>query len=86
MAMARLMRQIQKQASQEGRGEAVLVAFRQIVHRLRHNPLGLGEPLFNLPALRLQIRCVVGRPLVVDFAVNKDHFLVFIKGIKMLGM
>lgn len=84
--MAKLLRQIQKQASREGRGEAVLKAFRQIVHRLRHDPFGLGEPLFHLPALRLQVRCVVVRPLVIDFAVNKDQSLVFIKGIKLLGM
>ena len=84
-AMADRLRQIQRQASLEGRGEAVLAAFRQIVQRLERDPLDFGEPLYRLPALRLRVRQGAFRPLFVDFAVHEDRPLVFIKGIKLLS-
>jgi hypothetical protein len=33
----------------------------------------------------MQVRTIVIRPLVVDFAVCEDHPLVFIKGVKLLA-
>ncbi len=83
--VARSLRQLQHQASESGRGAAVVEAFREIVRRLRHDPFHTGEPLYRLPALRMQLRCCVIRPLVVDFAVCEDKPLVFIKGAKLLS-
>ena len=41
----------------------VLTAIRTISQRLSHDPVEFGEPLYRLPALRLQIRhAVVGHP------------------------
>jgi hypothetical protein len=59
---------------------AFLSAFRQIVDELVHNPSRFGEALYRLPAMRMQVRCGVIRPLVVDFAVCEDRPVVFIKG------
>ena len=84
-AMANRMRQIQQQATREGRGQTVLDAFRQIVQQLQRDPLGFGEPLYRLPALRLQVRHGGVLPLFVDFAVSEDRPLVFIKGVTLLA-
>jgi hypothetical protein len=68
-ALAEAIRQLQRRASREGRGEEFLLAFRTVIQRLRHDPTEFGEPLYRLPALQMQIRCAVVRPLGIDFAV-----------------
>ena len=83
--VARALRQLQHRASREGQGAAVVTAFREIVKQLKHDPANTGEPLYRLPALKLQIRCCVIRPLAIDFAVCEDKPLVFIKGAKLLS-
>lgn len=59
-------------------------AIEYILDRLRKNPNNLGEPLYHLSALGLEVRTCVVRPINVDFAVHKERFLVFIKGVKLL--
>jgi hypothetical protein len=76
--------QIQLQAWQEGRGQAFVSAFRAIGLRLMSAPLDFGEPLYRLPALRMQIRHAVVGPLLVYFGVCEDRPLVFIKEITLL--
>jgi len=83
---AEAIRQLQRQASREGRGVDFLSALRMIVARLRSNPMVTGEPLYRLPALRMQVRSVVIRPLSVDFAVCEGRPLVFIGVVKLLSM
>jgi hypothetical protein len=82
--IARRLKQIQKRAKIQGRGEQVLSAIRQIWHRLSYEPLEYGEPLYHLPALRLQVRHGATGPLLIDFAVHEDLPLVFIKGVTLL--
>jgi hypothetical protein len=84
-AIARTFQLIQRQASREGRGEELLRAARQVYERLRRDPTTFGEPLYRLPALRIQVRCVAVRPLYVDFAVCEDRPLVFIKAVRLLS-
>jgi hypothetical protein len=84
-AVAEALKEVQRQASEEGRGPEVLAAFRQIILRLRHDPDRFGEPLYRLPVLRMQVRSCVVRPLVIHFAVCEDRPLVFIKGAELLG-
>jgi hypothetical protein len=69
----------------EERGQQVTSAFRQIVHRSQLDAFNTGEAAYRLPGLRMQVRTVVIRPLVVDFAVCEDQPLVFIKGVKLLS-
>jgi hypothetical protein len=83
--IAKRLRQVQRQAGQEGRGEEVLAALRRIYRELQHNPNVFGEPLYRLPGLRMQVRTCLVRPLAVDFAVCEDRPLVFIKGVTLLG-
>jgi hypothetical protein len=82
-AMARTMRQIQRQATRENRGEATVSALRQIIARLRREPWHFGEPLYRMPAMRMQVRCGGIPPLFVHFAVSEDRPQVFIKGITL---
>jgi hypothetical protein len=83
--IAESIRQFQRRASLQGRGEEFLVALRAVVDRLRHDPNEFGEPLYRLPVLGVQLRCAVIRPLYVDFGVCEDRPLVFIKAVKLLG-
>jgi hypothetical protein len=55
-AVLQKLRDIQRQATEEGRGEALLAAIRQVLLRLRHGPMEFGEPLYYLPALRMHVR------------------------------
>jgi hypothetical protein len=84
-AIADTIRQLQRQASWEGRGREFLLAIRAVVARLRREPTEFGEPLYRLPALRMQVRSAIVRPLYINFAVCEDRPLVFIKAIKLLA-
>jgi hypothetical protein len=77
-------RKLLRQAVWEGRGPQFREAMRIIFHRLASDPKELGEPLYRLTNLRLQVRQVAVRPLVVDFAVHDDYPLVFIKTVALL--
>ncbi len=80
-----IVRQLHRQAIQQGTGAQFLAAFREAVDRLRREPLIFGEPLYRLPALQLQVRQAVLLPLVVDFAVHETRPLVLIRGFKVLS-
>src|SRR4029077_7162715 len=84
-AIALTIRHLQRQASREGRGKDFLGAFRKAVDRLQSSPRGFGEPLYRLPALRMQVRCAVLGPLSIDFGVCEDRPLVFIMAVKLLS-
>jgi hypothetical protein len=84
-AIVMRLRQLQRRASREGRGEEFLRALRSAVERLWNDPTTFGEPLYRLPVLRVQVRCAVIRPLGIDFAVCEDRPLVFIKAVRLLS-
>jgi hypothetical protein len=83
--IAAALRRVHRQASAEGRGKAVTRAFGEIIRRLNIDPFQIGEPMYRLPGLRMQVRTCVVRPLAVDYAVCEDRPLVFIKGVTLLG-
>lgn len=83
-AVARSLLRLQKRASREGRGEALLAAFQYVISQLRASPTSFGEPEYHLPALRMQVRTGSVRPLVVHFGVCEDRPLVFIRAVSLL--
>ena len=83
--IAEAVREIQRRAEREGRGLRVLTALRILKDRLQQDPNEVGEPLYRLAALRLQVRTVVIGPLLVHFAVHEARPLVFLKGVKLLS-
>jgi hypothetical protein len=78
------LKKLQQKAWREGRGDEFLSAMYVLVEKLRHNPFRLGEPLYRLPALQLQVRHAAVGPLLIDFAVHEHERLLFIKGVKLL--
>lgn len=84
-ANAEALRQLQRRASRTGRGKAVSSAFRQIVQGLQRDAERIGEELYRLRAIRVQVRTVVVQPVAVDFAVWEDRPLVFIKSVHLLS-
>jgi hypothetical protein len=84
-AIAQSIRHLQRQASREGRGKEFLTAFRKAVGRLENSPRAFGEPLYRLPALRMEVRCGVLGPLSIDFAICEDRPLLFIMAVKLLS-
>ena len=79
------LREIQLRSAQQGRGAEVNAAVHRILARLLTNPTEFGEPTYNLPALRLQVRQAIVLPLAVTFAVHQDQPYVFIKVVRDLG-
>jgi len=83
--IAEAIRELQRRATRQGRGEAFLQALRAAVDRLQHDPNEFGEPLYRLSVLRMQVRCAVIQPLYVDFAVCEDRPLVVIRAVNLLS-
>lgn len=84
-AIKEAVRRLHFLAGQQGRGDAVVDALRQISDRLIRNPLEAGEPTFPLTAMQLKLRTIVVRPVAIDYAIHEELPLVFIKSVKLLG-
>lgn len=80
-----VLKQLHLQAAHAGTGHRFLAALRQILQRLRSDPLTFGEPYYRLPVLKLLIRQAVVSPLVVDYAVHEEQPVVLIHGFKVLS-
>ncbi len=74
-----------KEEALVGRGEILLAAFREIIERLKREPLRFGEPLYRLPVLELSIRQGSIKPLLVNYAVHFTQPLVLLRSIKLLN-
>ncbi len=83
-AIAHKIKDLQEQAGAEGRGKQFLEALRDIARRLIYDPHDFGEPLYRLPALRMQICHAVLPPLIVYFGVCEDRPVVFLRGVELL--
>jgi hypothetical protein len=84
-AVTETIRRALREAAQQGRGQAMIAAFAEVLQRLRTDPFHTGEAAYRLPGLRMQVRSVAVRPLAVAFAVCEDRPLVFIKGVTLLS-
>lgn len=73
------------EAIQAGIGQQFLTSLRQIVERLRTDPLNFGEPLYRLPALNLLLDQAIACKLVVGYAIHERRPLVFIRQIRVLS-
>src|SRR5437899_3008456 len=79
------LRKLQRQATRGGRGQAFLSAFRRIIQSIRAKPNTVGEPMYRLPNLRLQIRLIIVSPLVIEYGVSEAHPFVLIRSGKLLS-
>jgi hypothetical protein len=80
-----VLKYLHSQAAQGGTASEFLAALRQIIERLRTDPVTFGEPQYRLPALQLLVRQGVVSPLIVEYAVHDEQPIVFIRGFKVLS-
>jgi hypothetical protein len=80
-----VLKRLHLEARASGRSKRFLVAVRQAIERLQHDPLNLGEPLYRLPAMQLTVHQAIVDFLVVDFSVHETEPAVFIRGFKLLS-
>ncbi len=66
-------------------GRRALAAAREIDARLRADARDVGEPSYSLPALALDVRRAVVRPLAVTFAVHQQRAVVFVRRFDLLS-
>jgi hypothetical protein len=78
-AVAIQLRQLHRRAIARGQGNAFISALKSLVHALQTRPHTTGEPLYELPNLRLQVRTAALGPLGIRFAVALDGPHVFIR-------
>jgi hypothetical protein len=83
-AVRQALRDLQVRAVEAGIGASVLAAMKAMYNWLRHDPLALGEPLYHLYQLNMQVRVAVIPPLRIHYAVHQAEPLVFIKGVDLL--
>lgn len=76
--VAKELRQLQEMASPSER-KKIAAAFRTILHKLQTDPNQVGEPLYRLAEMHMQVRIVIIAPLVITFGVVEDKPYVFIK-------
>jgi hypothetical protein len=70
---------LQEQASNEGRGEKFITTMESVIKKIEHHARSAGEPLYRLPALRMQIRLIAQYPLIIYYAASEDRPVVYIK-------
>ena len=84
-AVLRELDRLQRRATHRGQGKSCKAAFRRILRALRDRPLTLGEPLYYLKTMHVEVRAVLVAPLLIEFAVSREHQIVWIKTGKPLG-
>jgi hypothetical protein len=84
--VANSLRLLHRRASHLGQANASIAALRRIVRAIQENARTVGEPLYQLPAVRLQVRPIVIAPVVIDFAVSDDSAIVYIKSGRLLSL
>ncbi|HEY2786225.1 MAG TPA: hypothetical protein VGJ05_14760 [Fimbriiglobus sp.] len=80
------LRLVGRQGIYNGTIEAVRDAYRQIFSRLQNNPRELGEPLYELRKMKVQVRRVGLNPLYVEFGVHNQNPIVIIRHIGWLAL
>src|SRR5438105_1019413 len=74
-----------ERAKQEGWFEAYKVALLEIDRRLRADPMGFGELVDDLAALKLIVHVRLVPPLVVRFAIHQEERVVFLMAVFSLS-
>jgi hypothetical protein len=79
------LRELLIRASAAGIDADVIRAVKIIRERLTHDPLGFGEPLYQLPTGKLEVRLGAVPPLSVRYAVHQEQPLVFLLAVTPLS-
>ncbi len=82
--VAALIRDGQRTADREGFGAEFLAAMSNVYRQLQASADTVGEPLYDLPHARLQVRQAVIRPVVIEFGVHYSAAVVFVRSFRLL--
>jgi hypothetical protein len=77
---------LHQKAGLRGQGKQFLAAFRAIYRHLRTDPREFGDPLFQLPALKLTVFQAALTPVVVHYAVHQAMPLVIVRNVRLFGL
>ena len=78
------LRDLLARASRSGVFPEISAACRRIAARLRTDPLGAGEPLYNLGPPSIAVRKVADRPVVFEYGVMEQQRVVLIRDIRSM--
>src|SRR5262245_9901307 len=83
--VAEVLKNIRDQAILAGNEAEIVAALRIIYERLRQDPLGFGEPLYRLPAMKMLVCVGAVSPISIGFGVHEDKALVVIRHASYMG-
>jgi hypothetical protein len=74
-----------QQATAERRGIFALDVADAIMKKLSTAPQDVGEPLYHLKQMQVQMRVVAGFPWVIHFAVDEQRRIVYLSRIELMS-
>jgi hypothetical protein len=78
------LKEILAKAKKVGKLDRFLRAALEIDERLHRDPFGLGELKGQLPRMNLQVHVGCVRPLAVEFGIEAEKKIVFVKRIQSI--
>lgn len=72
------LRGLKRLADAAGQTRLLLDSAKGIVERLETDPLGFGEPRYDLHHLQLQVRIGMYRMLAAQYAVDEERRIVYV--------
>lgn len=82
--IAQLIKQLHRAATEDDRGGEFIAALQLLNERLQIDPLSFGEPLYQLPNLKLLVCIQIVRPIAMDYGVHQELPLVFLKDVRLI--
>jgi hypothetical protein len=79
------IRAISRRAIYVEAGEAVAIAFRELLVRLQSECRELGEPMYYLRKMRMEVRNATVPPLYIEYGVHDLRPLVVIRHVASLS-
>jgi hypothetical protein len=76
--------ELQRRASEQGRGQPFYEAFSAMQDRLIEDPNSFGEPTFDLPFMKLVNHVAVISPIGVEFCIDELRKIVYVRRILLL--
>lgn len=83
-AIRELILRLQRQASEQGRGELFIQAMEKLFNDLRYEAATVGEPLYNLPVMQVQVRATIVHPIALHYGVDFVRRIVYLKTVILL--
>jgi hypothetical protein len=71
-----------RRALRLGKEGELILALKKVQRALEYMPQTVGEPLYHLQTMKLEVRIVIVRPVFVEYAVHTEDYVVYIKRIR----